>query len=94
MYVNVKYTRKSIYLHRYKASILLNNLFGRNLNPTTFQIHMVILGSVLIVVVVILLLTNCELNDHLAHLIMIISTLFRRFRRILTVLMGLNDPTV
>ena len=39
-------------------SILPNNLFGRNLNPTTFHILTVLLGSVLIVVVVILLLTK------------------------------------
>ena len=41
-----------------KVIILQNNLFGKNLNPTTFHILTVLVGSVLIVVVVILLLTK------------------------------------
>ena len=41
-----------------KVIILQNNLFGKNLNPTTFHILMMLISSVLIVVAVILLLTK------------------------------------
>ena len=48
MYVNIKYARKSTYLHMKKVIIPPNNIFGRNLNLTIFHILTMLLDLVLL----------------------------------------------